>query len=474
MSGRHNYQPFVKSLYANSHSKLPLDLWVHTIGVTMPMVKPHELYEPVVLRVKTTGRIASPDGTVKHTINPEEPNWYKELCTDLAKVSFTGTDAKHISLRTMENVDIASFTHSQLLVAGEIDVYDTRTGKQLLAATRKEPSSHLHGNKLDKLYHWTEDLHQEMAALMATELTGSVNVDELELRTQPNSSLHKKLVTLVNKSMPSTSYGYDSVARAVPPGVIAERIATAALDQLCAGIEASGSKIIGHFAATAAKVASNAAPGTRKPLLQQYRIAASASTSSFTSDTQMYTNIAQKALAQGPHARSIVYMMYKPIECHHRNKGECKKKDKKNKKPEAVKSEAQQFQLYSGRPVYMSPGAVPSSYRVQSELKPSVLPPLEPVASRLPPLEPVASRLPPLEPVASRLPPLEPVASRLPPLEPIASRLPPLEPIGHSTSSISGRRPMPALVSSNAHVPVVATRSNRPMSLMDILNAAYK
>jgi hypothetical protein len=99
-----NYQPLIKHLYKQSRSKLPIDIWVHAVGSKLAVVKPDEIYEPIVMRVKTTGKfttlarlrrasggrgelmytmtnvhvpgkLASPDGTVKYTVNPDEKDW---------------------------------------------------------------------------------------------------------------------------------------------------------------------------------------------------------------------------------------------------------------------------------------------------------------------------------------------------------------------------------------------------------------
>lgn len=462
---RFNYQPLVKHMYKQSHSKTPMDMWVHAVGVNMPLIKTSELYDPVVLRVKTTGRIASPDGTVKHVINPEEPNWYHELCADLAKVAFglSVGDAKHLSLRDMENQDIAKFSHAQLLVAGEIDVYDTRTGKQLLATERRQPSAQLHSNKLSKLYEWSEDLNHQMAAIIASKLAGSANIEELEMRTQPGGELHKALITAVKNSSALTSlYGVNHVARSVPDQVVAERIATAALDQMCAGIDANGTKIIGHFAN---KVATSAVGNSeRKPLLQQYRSAAAiganatAAGQQFATDAQLYSHIASKALTQGPYTRKLVYMVYKPIECHHTTHGHAGKKGKKHaekKLADYVKSDAQHFQLYSGRPIYMSP--IKQQAVAEKQMPATNYQVREHIGKALPALEPVGTKMGSFK----DLPPLEPVGTNMRSFK----DLPPLEPVGAPLRSSKPTRAMPALVESRV------VSSNRPMSLMDILNA---
>jgi hypothetical protein len=66
MASHRNYQPFVRQVHKMMRTHMPIDAWVENIGKKLPILKHDELYEPVTLRIKTSGRIASPDGTVKH------------------------------------------------------------------------------------------------------------------------------------------------------------------------------------------------------------------------------------------------------------------------------------------------------------------------------------------------------------------------------------------------------------------------
>jgi len=302
---------------------MPIDAWVENIGKKLPILKHDELYEPVSLRIKTTGRIASPDGTVKHNVNTDDKSWYQTLQRDLATVAFAmpEREARYLSLRDMENRDIASMTHAQLATIGEVDVFDTRTGKQLLAEERRTPSAHLHGNKLNKLYEWAEDTNVALAAHIAKELAGCATIEELDLRTQPDSPLHASIRDKLAGSPGRggargqcakigallQSHGANEAARKADATAVADKIATAVLTQVRAGINANGPKIMDFFAR---RVATSAKEGVA-PLLQKFR-ATTAPGPTFQDDRSLYQHVAEKALKQAAHIRSTVYSIYKP------------------------------------------------------------------------------------------------------------------------------------------------------------------
>jgi hypothetical protein len=100
---------------------MPIGQWVELVGKHLPILKPHDIYEPVTLAIKTSGRIASSDGAVNHVVNIDDTNWHADLCRELCTVAFgmPAADARHIELRAMDGTNIAGFSHAQLQRAGK-------------------------------------------------------------------------------------------------------------------------------------------------------------------------------------------------------------------------------------------------------------------------------------------------------------------------------------------------------------------
>ena len=102
---------------------LPIHVWAECIGKHLPDFQhASDIYAPVQLRIKLSGRINAPNGTALLKVPAHDADWYPELKKGLAEM----IQSKQYGPEDFEVVNydgqcISEWSPMQLAVAGELD-----------------------------------------------------------------------------------------------------------------------------------------------------------------------------------------------------------------------------------------------------------------------------------------------------------------------------------------------------------------
>jgi hypothetical protein len=191
------YQPAVIRTWKQSRSRLPLEQWIKIVGRQLPQfATDDDIYRAIPLCVKIAGNLGNANGNVSMSINGvTDKQWYNKLCSALTEM----TGKSNIKVVNYLGEDISNFSHHDLRNAGELDVIDAKTGKEIRLAAPVEPPKYMSNNKIGELRTWWESHRDKLASLVADQLKGKT-MAEIAAATVENGPIQKALDTYLEKS----------------------------------------------------------------------------------------------------------------------------------------------------------------------------------------------------------------------------------------------------------------------------------
>lgn len=331
------YTPLIRALYRVSPCQMPIQQWVDVVGSHMSIVDHDDIYEPIELRIKGSGRLGSTDGLFTVNVDASDAAWYQTVRHAVAHCMSLGKDAvPHITLHTMRGDDIKTWTPEELHHAGQLSV--RLHDKEKRVGSLLEPPAHVRSDKLQDLNSWYEhDVRERIVHHVADRLVGST-MATLDSKTRRGAPLIDEIQSIVEESVPNAdmdafmrTYGINDRAKNTSGSDAAARIARSIMSQVRRGLQANTRRIKAYHAEQIARrVAAQKARKTTdegtsldvedeanmdKPLFETEHVSKMDLKPVTQQDTEndrtLYTKVVRSALGRSNHASKIVYMIYR-------------------------------------------------------------------------------------------------------------------------------------------------------------------
>lgn len=229
--------------HKRSRSKLPIHIWHQAVGKNLPQFQTDEdIYLPVPIYVKISGGINDPNGTVRLSVCPTNPNWYRDLTDALSDM----TQIQDVDVINMEGKCISNLDTQTLFVAGECDVVNKRTGKVIRLPSVVEPPARMATNKAETLKKWWESTSENISREVAQALSGK-NMIEIEAASDQGGAIHETLKASLGKC---TSDDFFEIYGSGIPRTSADELSDKLLGAICDSLVANEEQITKYHAAS--------------------------------------------------------------------------------------------------------------------------------------------------------------------------------------------------------------------------------
>ena len=298
------YTPHIRAVYKKLGSKLPLPIWVKSIGSKLPYFQnDSDIYNPITLHVKIAGDINTSDGTVALQIAPTDKQWYSKLQGAIKEM----TGANNVDIVDYLGDCIKSFSYSQLYSAGELDVVNSRNQSVVRIKSTVAPPEHMATNKIETIHTLVKDIRDSITDTVASGLKGHTmaEIGQLTLQDGPiQKSIERTLMERKDWETFMNTYAMDDVARNNTVQQKTSAMAKSILFQVREGLKANEPQIRTFYAHQAGKKTGEA------PLWSQHP-ATIAADATYKDEYSMYRDIAEDAMYNPLLARKLVYIIHR-------------------------------------------------------------------------------------------------------------------------------------------------------------------
>jgi len=299
------YTPHIRAVYNKLGSKLPLPIWVKSIGSKLPYFQnDSDIYNPITLQIKIAGGINTSDGAVAVQVAPTDSQWYSKLQNAVQEMTSKKTN---VDIVDYLGDCIKSFNYSQLYSAGELDVVNARNQSIVRIKSAVAPPEHMATNKIETIHGLVKDIRDTITDTIASSLKGHT-MAEIGQMTLQDGPVQKSIEQALNERKDwakfMNTYAMDDVARNNTVQQKTSAMAKSILFQVREGLKANEPQIRTFYALK---------EGSKKgqsPLWSQHP-ATIASEATYKDEYSMFRDIAEDAMYNPLLSRKLVYIIHR-------------------------------------------------------------------------------------------------------------------------------------------------------------------